>query len=521
MLCSLLKVGLGRSIIFAAQTHQYVNRDQLTQLTTESSTPPGGMTDNYHWKVFWTVGIALFAMVLDFSIVFLALSSIADEFEVTLRAVTWVAISTSLVTSAIMLPLGRVADIMGRKKFHIVGMFFFVAGALLAFSSQNLEMLIVARVVMAIGASMGQAVVFAIIVGTFPDKERGKALGMITTMVAIGAAAGPIVAGPIIQAFEWRAVFLVTMIPTTVGIIAAFIVLDDGRIGSVVGRVREKYDLLGAIFSAAALTLIILTISNPFAFDWISFQIIGGFVISITLFVLLVWWELRVESPMLNLHFFQNSTFAWSTSTRFLGFLGGSAMFFLMPIFVQSFMGYDQRSAGMIMFVGAVGMGISSQLSGRYSDKYGFRVFTITGVGLLLVMNLLMSFFLNDTPLWIIMLILFVNGAAMGMWMAPNMSATLSTVGRGDYGSMSAFLNLVRNVGSVIGQALATAIIAGVMLSRGAEVQLNELADTTDLNVTDAFLTGWRITFWVLSGFVGVALFTAIKTRVYKSEDNN
>ena len=108
-------------------------------------------------------------MVLDFSIVFLALSSIADEFDVTLRAVTWVAISTSLVTSAIMLPLGRVSDITGRKKFHIAGLVFFVAGALFAFTAQNLQMLIVARVVMAIGASMGQAVVFAIIVGTFPD----------------------------------------------------------------------------------------------------------------------------------------------------------------------------------------------------------------------------------------------------------------------------------------------------------------------------------------------------------------
>lgn len=490
-------------------------------MTTESNTPPANATNNYHWKVFWTVGIALFAMVLDFSIVFLALSSIADEFGVTLRAVTWVAISTSLVTSAIMLPLGRVSDITGRKKFHIAGMLFFVAGALLAFSAQNLQMLIVARVVMAIGASMGQAVVFAIIVGTFPDTERGKALGMITTMVAIGAAAGPIIAGPIIQAFEWRAVFLVTMIPTTAGIIAAFIVLDDERIGSVVGKARAKYDWLGAIFSAAALTLIILTISNPFAFDWVSFEIIGGFVISVTLFALLVWWELRVESPMLNLRFFQNSTFAWSTSTRFLAFLGGSAMFFLMPIFVQSFMGYDQRSAGMIMFVGALGMGISSQLSGRFSDKYGFRVFTIAGIAILLVMNLMMSFFVSDTPLWIVMPVLFVNGVSMGMWMAPNMSATLSTVGRADYGSMSAFLNLVRNVGSVIGQALATAIIAGIMLSRGAEVQLSELADTSDVAVTDAFLSGWRITFWVLAGFVGVALIAAVKTRVYKTENKN
>ena len=479
------------------------------------------MSDNYHWKVFWTVAIALFAMVLDFSIVFLALSSIADEFAVTLRAVTWVVISTSLVTSATMLPLGRVSDITGRKKFHIAGMGFFVVGAIMAFLAQSLEMLIGARVVMAIGAAMGQAVVFAIIVGVFPDKERGKALGMITTAVAIGAASGPIIAGPIIQAFEWRAVFLVTLIPTSLGIVAAAFILDDVRIGSVVGQIRAKYDWLGAIFSAAALTLIILTISNPFAFDWISVPIIGGFVLSTSLFVALIWWELRVESPMLNLRFFKNSTFAWSTSTWFLVFLGGLAMFFLMPIFVQSFMGYDQRSAGMIMFVGALGMGLSSQLSGRFSDNHGFRIFTIVGIGINLAMNLVIALFVSDTPLWIVMPVLFVNGAATGMWMAPNMSATLSTVGRGDYGSMSAFLNLVRNVGSVIGQALATAIIAGIMLSRGAEVQLNELANTTDPVITNAFLSGWRLTFWVLTGFTGLALFAAARTRVYKTESQS
>lgn len=460
-------------------------------------------------------------MVLDFSIVFLALSSIADDFGITLRAVTWVAITTSLVTSAIMLPLGRVSDITGRKKFHIAGMGFFVVGALLAFSSQSLEMLIGARIVMAIGAAMGQAVVFAIIVGVFPDSERGKALGMITTMVAIGAAAGPIVAGPIIQEWGWRAVFLVTMIPTAGGIIAAFFVLDDIRIGSAVDRVRTKYDWLGAFISAGALSLIILTISNPFAFDWGSIQIVGGFILSVVLFALLVWWELRIEDPMLNLRFFKNSTFAWSTTTRFMAFLGGSAMFFLMPVFVQSFMGYDQRSAGMIMFVGALGMGLSSQVSGRLSDKYGFRIFTFLGIGTMLVMNILMSFFVADTALYVVMPVLFINGLATGMWMAPNMSATLSTVSRGDYGSMSAFLNLVRNVGSVIGQALATAIIAGIMLSRGAEVQLSELADTTDIEVTDAFLAGWKLTFWVLAGFIVVALYAAAKTRVFSSEDNN
>tara|TARA_B100000700_G_scaffold86120_1_gene96826 strand:+ start:4278 stop:5648 length:1371 start_codon:yes stop_codon:yes gene_type:complete len=455
-------------------------------------------------------------MVLDFSIVFLALSSIADEFNVTLRAVTWVAISSSLVTSAIMLPLGRVSDITGRKMFHIAGMVFFVIGALLAYTAQNLQMLIFARVVMAIGASMGQAVVFAIIVGTFPDAERGKALGMITTMVAIGAAAGPIIAGPIIQAFEWRAVFLVTMIPTIVGIFAALIMLDDQRIGSVNNQDRESYDWIGAIVSALALSLVIVTISNPFALDWLSIPILGGLIFGIALLALLVWWELRTDSPMLNLRFFRNSTFAWSTTARFSAFVGGSAMFFLMPIFLQSFMGYDQRTTGLIMFIGALGMGLSSQMSGRLSDRYGFRIFTVFGIGILLLMNIVVSFFVSDTSLAIIVPAVFINGLGMGLWMAPNMSATLSTVGRGDYGTMSAFLNLVRNVGSVIGQALATAIIAGIMLSRGAEVQLDELADAVDPVVSEAFLSGWQLTYWVLTVFVVIALIAAVRTRIYK-----
>jgi EmrB/QacA subfamily drug resistance transporter len=487
----------------------------LTTGTTapSSETPTDQTGGNYHWKVFWTVAIALFAMVLDFSIVFLALSSIADEFEVTLRAVSWVVIISALTMSALMLPLGRLSDIIGRKRFHIIGMMFFVVGALLAFSATSLEMLIGARVVMSIGSAMGQAVVFAIIVGVFPNEQRGKALGMITTIVAIGAAAGPIFAGPIIQEFEWRAIFLVTAVPTTAGIIAAAIVLDERRIGTGSSNEGARYDWLGAVLSAAALTFTILTISNPFSFEWISLQIIGGAILSIALFAALVWWELRIPAPMLNLRFFKNSTFTWSTSARFLGFWGGSATFFLMPIFIQSFMGYDQRTAGMIIFVGALGMGLSSQLSGRLSDKYGFRIFTFAGFAAMIVTNIGFSFFVADTSLWIVVPMLFMNGLGMGLWMAPNMSATLSTVGRADLGSTSAFLNLVRNVGNVMGQALVAAIIAGVMISRGVEVQLNELKDSTDPEVSKAFLSGWSTSFRILAGFTVIALFSAIKTK--------
>jgi len=185
-----------------------------------------------------------------------------------------------------------------------------------------------------------------------------------------------------------------------------------------------------------------------------------------------------------------------------------------MPIFVQSFMGHDQRSAGMIMFVGAVGMGLASQFSGRLSDKYGFRIFTFVGIGMMIATNIAFSMFVADTSLWVVMPTLFLNGVGMGLWMAPNMSATLSTIGKGDLGSMSAFLNLVRNVGSVLGQAMAIAVIAGVMLSRGTEVGLGELEDAGE-KVSQAFLAGWSMTFWILAGVSAVALFAATRTRVY------
>ncbi len=470
-------------------------------------------TDNYKWKAFWTVALALFVMVMDFSITFLALSTIADEFEVTLRAVTWVAIASSLTVSAVMLPLGRVADLTGRKRFHITGMVLFVIGSLIAAASPSLGVLIGARVVMAVGGAMGQAVVMAIITAVFPTSERGKGLGMLTTAVAIGATAGPIVAGPMLHFFGWRSLFIFLAVPTTIAIFFAIRVLDDERIGSTKPKAGSRYDWPGAFLSASALSLLIVTVSNPFGFDWGSFQIIGGGVLTVVLFATLVWWELRFSSPIMNLRFFQNSTFAFSTLTRLLGFIGSSATFFLMPIFIQSFLGLSQLSAGLIMFVGALGMGISGFLSGRLSDRYGFRVFTFIGIGTLFITGTGLAFFTIDTPIWVIMPVLFINGLGMGTWMAPNMNATLSVVQRQDYGSVSAFLNLVRNVGSVTGQAVTTAIIAGVMAARGVEVELSKLADSADGPAGEAFIDGWRIAFFVLVGFVVAAFAAALFTR--------
>ncbi len=478
-----------------------------------TSGPQPAAADNYKWKAFASTAMVLFVMVMDFSVTFLALPTIADEFEVTLRAVTWVAIASSLTVTAIMLPLGRLADITGRKKFLLAGIVLFAVGASLAAVAPSLAMLILARTIMAVGGAMGQVVVFAIVTAVFPPDERGKGLGMITTAVAVGAAAGPLVAGPMLQWFGWRSIFVFLAIPTALAFVYALRVLDDARIGTTRRKAGEPFDWPGAVLSAAGITAMVVTISNPFGLEWGSAPIIGGATVAAALFSVFVVWELRVSAPMINLRFFSNSQFTWATATRLLGFVGFAATFFLIPVYAQSFLGFSQVAAAGVMFFGALGMGTMGAVSGRLSDRFGFRRFTFGGLGTLIATGLTFAFFGRETPMWFMMAALFINGVGMGLWMAPNMNATLATVDRSAYGSISAFLNLVRNVGMVLGQAVATAVVAGVMAARGVEVQLSQLRAAAAGPAGDAFLDGWRTAFLALTCFTVAALVAAVMTK--------
>ena len=230
-----------------------------------------------------------------------------------------------------------------------------------------------------------------------------------------------------------------------------------------------------------------------------------------------IFWELRIDNPMIDLGLFKFATFRWSTLTRFLGFIASAPAFLLVPIFVQSFMGYDETATGLLVFFGAFFMGFSSQFSGRLSDKYGFRKFTSLGMIFIIISNLSFSFFSQDTSIFIVLLVLIINGFGMGLWMAPNMSATLASVLPSQYGSTSAFLNLVRNTATVIGQAISTAIITGIMLSNNINVQLSEISDSINPDISLTFNQGWDLSFKFSACVAILALFASYKTRKIKN----
>ena len=487
--------------------------------TGQQRNPDAPNDPGYKWKAFSAVGLSLVTMVMSFSIIFLALDSIATDFGITLRQVSLIVIAQSLTVSSLMLPLGKVADMIGRKRFHLIGLALFAIGAIACSLATNFIMLVIFRVIMAFGSTMGQAVSTAIVTSVFPARERGKAMGSQTTAVALGGAMGPIVAGITLQFLPWQSLFIIMAIPTAVALIWGFVVLDDRKIGSWVGDKRPPYDWLGAALSAAATGLIIITIMNPASLNINDPRIIGGAFLGVAMLATFIWWQMRTPNPMLDLRMFANRVFGFSVLTRFLAFTRSSATLYLLPIFLVSFRGVSEGTAGAIMFLAAVGMGIGAQTGGRLSDKYGTRPFLILGFTVLIGTGFALSTLNGDTSLWLIAAIVLVNGIAMGVWGAPNASATMGAVDRSRYGVVSAVINLTRNLGNVTGQAIATAIIAGVMVANGFDIPLGELDENPGAG--DAYLQGWRWAYYAATGVVALAMISSIFTNPKPNREPN
>ena len=476
----------------------------------EAASPPEP-DELYKWKAFIAIGIAFVTQVMSMSMVFVALSSIADDFDVTLRAVSWVVVAQALTISALMMPMGRLADIIGWKRVHLGGLALFGAGALLTALAPTFAVLIVARVVMAAGAAMGQSVGTAMVVTVFPPAQRGTAIGSQTTAVSIGGASGPIVGGLLLQVFPWEALFWVLIPPVVIAFVAGYFILDDRRLKQHRAASRPPFDVVGATLSAAGIALLVITINNPLAAGWTSPLMLGSGGTVVLLLAAFARWELRHRAPMLDLRMFADPLLSMAVAARFLGFLGTTVTLLLMPIYLISVRNIEEAAAGGILFLSSLGMGIAAQVSGRLSDRFGPRRFSVLGFSVMVTMALVLSRLTTDAALWMIMAILLVNGLAMGLWNVPNNSMIMGSVPVARLGVVGALSNLTRNIGNVVGQAVASGVVVGVMASRGFDVSPSRITGTPGAG--GAFMAGWQIAYLLAAAFVALALALTLVTK--------
>jgi MFS family permease len=209
---------------------------------------------------------------------------------------------------------------------------------------------------------------------------------------------------------------------------------------------------------------------------------------------------------MLDLGFFRRSTFSLGVSAAFLTFLGSSAVLLMTPFYLQNVLGYSPRAAGLVVVPGAVCVTLLGPVSGRLSDRYGWRIFTVGGLGLAVCGLSLLTRLTADSSLLLVIPALVLQGCGMGMFYSPNSSSVLSSVGRESYGVVSGFLNLVRNAGNVTSIAVATAIVTASMGSMGFDPSLDAVRDGTDIGVKQAFTVGLKYAYGTMAGSMLLAM---------------
>ena len=270
----------------------------------------------------------------------------------------------ALAISVLLLPMGRLGDIIGRKKVYIAGFTIFVLAAALAGASQwtNLPTLITAKVCQGIGSAMIQGNGMATLISTFPNNERGKVLGTHLSVVGSGAIAGPALGGLLISVWGWQSVFFVNVPVGVISVAAAALVLQGGVDSPKTGG--SKFDWVGALLSGATLLAFLMVVGNGEQIGWTSFMALAGAAASAVLLAAFIWWELRVPSPMLDLRLFRMKLVALGVSASFLSFLGTSSVRFMMPFYLQRVLEFSPREVGLLMIPPALGIMIVGRLAG-------------------------------------------------------------------------------------------------------------------------------------------------------------
>ena len=464
---------------------------------------------DYKWRAFAALAVGTFTSVADYGSVSVALPTIADHFRTDLPTAQWVVIGYALTISALLLPMGRLSDIVGRKRVYIAGFGIFVIGGVLAGSSTSVLVLILSRVLQGTGAAMTQGTAMAMIVGAFSSGERGKALGLQMSVVGTGGVAGPALGGILVMALGWRSVFFGGALMGLLAIVAALIVLERRR-APLRSESKTRFDWLGAALSTAALLSFLLGMTGGSRIGWTSPAISVTLLSFLGLLGAFVWWELRADTPMMDMRLFRRRLFSLGVSASFISFLGIMSVRFLMPFYLQAVLGYSPGQIGLIIVPNALIISVMGPLSGRLSDRYGWRRFNVAGLTLSVAGLFLLATVGVRSPLGLVMAGMVLQSIGTGLFNAPNNSSILSAVDRSKYGVVSGFLSLVRNSANVTSIALVTAIVTATMSSMGYEPSLTSVSDGGAVEVLGAFTSGLRTAYLAMGSLVVVGIVASL-----------
>jgi EmrB/QacA subfamily drug resistance transporter len=453
------------------------------------------------WYVMVAVAMGIFLATIDGSIVNIALPTLVRELNTDFPTVQWVVLAYLLTLATVMLSMGRLGDMLGKKPVYTAGFILFTAGSVLCGLAPTVHWLIGFRVVQAIGASMTMALGMAIVTEAFPPHERGRALGISGTVVSIGVVVGPTVGGLILGAASWHWIFFVNL---PVGIVGTLLVLrfvPDFRPAG-----GQRFDFAGAVTLLISLLSLLLAMTLGQRLGFADQRVLLLFGLWAAFLAIFVAIERRSPQPMIDLNLFRNRLFSVNLVTGLFTFISMGGTIILMPFLLENVLGYSTRQVGLLMATVPLGIGVVAPISGSLSDRVGTRPITVVGlVAMLLGFYTLSTVTTEMTTLGYILRFLPV-GIGMGIFQSPNNSAVMGAVPRRRLGVASGLLSMTRTLGQTTGIAVLGALWASRVVFHSPTTLPG---DVTNAPAT-AQVAGLHDTFLVVIGLLAIGLALSI-----------
>ncbi len=417
----------------------------------------------------------------------IALPSIGSEFSMNAVSLSWVSMAFLLTSAVFLVPLGKLADIRGRKRVFLWGNLLIAATSLAAPFSVSGDMLIIVRAIQGIGSAMVFGTGMAIITSVYPPGERGKAIGLSVTAVYVGLSLAPFLGGILTEYLGWRSIFYL-VIPFELGIAVSIWLLIRGEWADAAG---ERLDLTGSLLYVISMSAVMYGLSRIPELFAVLMVAAGG--LGLVIFGL---WELSAAFPVFQLSLFtKNRLFAFSNLAALINYATTFAITFLLSLFLQVVMGLSPRDAGIILVTQPLVMALVASVSGRLSDRIDPRILASAGMAVIVGGLVMLTFLDSETRTGFLLISLVVVGLGFGLFSSPNTNAIMSSVDRTRLGIASAMVGTMRLTGQMISMGIATLIL---QLNLGDRELIPEVAPQ--------FLTAMRTTFliFVVLCFLGV-----------------
>jgi EmrB/QacA subfamily drug resistance transporter len=386
------------------------------------------------------------------SAVNIALPAIGKELDANAIELGWVISSYILSTAIFLLPFGRFADIVGRKKIFSLGILLFTVSTLLIIFSHSIISLIVLRIFQGLSSAMIFGTSLALITSVYLPGERGKAMGINITATYLGLSSGPVIGGLLTQYFGWRSIFAF-LVPF--GIISLILIYRKIKTEWAESS-DEKFDLRGSLIYGFALASFMFGFSRlPSSIGWI------GVSTGLLMAVVFIFLEKKIRNPVFDIRLIlQNRVFAFSGLAALINYSATSAIGFFISLYLQYLKGYDAHAAGLIMISQPLAMTLLSPIAGKLSDKKNPGVIASTGMGMTAAGLVFLCFLRETTPTYLVVLLLILMGIGFGLFSSPNSNAIMSSVEKRHLGVASGVVGTMRMVGQMMSMGIAMMLIS-------------------------------------------------------------